>query len=55
MLMRTLTFYSSGGKCRNPTSKECEDEIHTPKIGTWESFGTLKTLEFDYRGQNTLH
>jgi len=24
-------------------------------MGTWESFGTLETLEFDFRGQNTSH
>jgi len=42
-------------ECRNPPLKECEDEIHVPKMGTWESFGTPKTLEFNYRGQNTLH
>ncbi len=53
---RTLYF-----DCRNPTLRECEDETHTPEIGTWESFGTwessgtLKTLQFDCRGQNTLH
>ncbi len=41
--------------CRNPTLRECEDEIHTPEMGTWESSETPKTLEFDYRGQNTLH
>jgi hypothetical protein len=35
--------------CHNPTLRECEDETHTPKMGTWESFGTLKTLEFDCR------
>jgi hypothetical protein len=39
----------------NRTLRECEDEIHIPEMGTWESFGTPKTLEFDYRGQNTLH
>jgi hypothetical protein len=39
----------------NPTLKECEDETHTPKIGTWESSGTPETLEFDCRSQNTLH
>jgi hypothetical protein len=32
-----------------------EDEIHTPKMGTWESSRTPETSEFDYRGQNTLH
>jgi hypothetical protein len=39
--------------CRNPTLKECEDNIHTLKMGTWESSETLKNLEFDCRGQNT--
>jgi hypothetical protein len=42
-------------KCCNPTLRECEDETHTPKIGTWESYGTPEALEFDCRGQNTLH
>ncbi len=42
-------------KCRNRTLRECEDETHTPEIRTWESSGTPKTSEFDYRGQNTLH
>jgi hypothetical protein len=30
--------------------EECEDETHTPEMGTWESIGTLKILEFDCRG-----
>ncbi len=34
---------------------ECEDETHTPEMGTWESSGTPKTSELDWRGQNTLH
>jgi hypothetical protein len=41
--------------CRNPTLKECEDEIHTAKIGIWESSRTPKILEFDYRDQNISH
>ncbi len=41
-------------KCRNPTLAKCEDEIHTPKVGDLESFGTPKFLEFDNKGQNTL-
>jgi len=41
--------------CCNPTLRECEDETHTPKIGTWESSKISKTLEFDCRGQNTSH
>jgi hypothetical protein len=40
------------GSCRNLTLRECEDETHTPKMGTWESSGTLETSEFDCRGQN---
>jgi len=34
--------------------EKCEDDTHTPEMGTWESSGTPKTLEFDCRGQNTL-
>jgi hypothetical protein len=41
--------------CRNPTLKVCEDETHTPEMGTWEPSGTLETSEFDCRGKNTLH
>jgi len=32
-----------------------EDETPTPKVGDLESFGTPERLEFDSRGQNTLH
>jgi hypothetical protein len=35
--------------------EECEDETHTLEMGTWESFGTPKSLEFDCKGQNTSH
>jgi len=34
--------------------EECEDDIHTPEMGTWESSGTPKTSKLDCRGQNTL-
>jgi hypothetical protein len=34
---------------------ECEDETHTPKVGTWESSETPEISGFDCRGQNTLH
>jgi len=34
---------------------KCEDETHTPEIGTWESSGTLETSKFNYRGQNISH
>ncbi len=40
---------------RNPTLRECEDETHTLKMGTWESSGTPKFSEFDCKGQNTSH
>jgi len=36
-----------------PLLEECEDDIHTPEMGIWESSKTLKTSEFDFRGQNT--
>jgi len=53
--MRTLTFFSSEGECRNPTLRECEDETHIPEMGTWESSRTPETSEFDGKGQNTSH
>jgi hypothetical protein len=37
-----------------PLLEDCEDDTHTPEMGTWESSGTPKILEFDCRGQNTL-
>jgi len=38
-----------------PLWGKCEITTHTPEHGTWESSGTPKNLELDYRGQNTLH
>ncbi len=38
-----------------PLWGKCENETHTPEIGTWESFRTPKILDFDCRGQNTSH
>jgi hypothetical protein len=35
--------------------EEWEDDTHTPKMGTWESTRTPKTLEFDGKGQNNSH
>jgi len=37
-----------------PFLEKCEDDTHTPEMGTWESFGTPEISEFDCRGQNTL-
>jgi len=36
-----------------PLLEECEDDIHTSEMGTWDSFRTPKILEFNYKGQNT--
>jgi hypothetical protein len=36
-----------------PLLEECEDDTHTLEMGTWESSETPKTLEFDFKGQNT--
>jgi hypothetical protein len=35
--------------------EKCEDDTHTPEMGTLESTGTPKTSELDCRGQNTSH
>jgi hypothetical protein len=38
-----------------PLLENCEDDTHTPEMGTLESSRTPKTSEFDYKGdQNTL-
>jgi hypothetical protein len=36
-----------------PLLEECEDDTHTPQMGTWESYGTLKILELDCKSKNT--
>jgi len=56
-LMVKIKFFKQniGNILSHPTLRECEDETHTLEIGTWESSGTPKTLEFDCRGQNTSH
>jgi len=38
-----------------PLWAKWEDETPTPKVGDLESSGTPECLEFDSRGQNTLH
>jgi hypothetical protein len=50
-----LVYKPHYDNCRNPTLRECEDEIRTPEMGTWESSGTPESLELDCKGQNTLH
>jgi len=37
-----------------PLLEECEDDTHTPEMGTWESFRTPKISKLDCRGQNAL-
>ncbi len=44
-----------GQKPRNPTLRQCEDEIHSPEMGTWPSFGTPETSKFGCKGQHTMH
>jgi len=36
-----------------PLLEDCEDDTHTPEMGTWESSRTLEISEFDWKGQNT--
>ncbi len=48
-------FLLVGESVETPLWEECEDETHTPEMGTWESTGTPKTSEFHLRGQNTSH
>jgi len=36
-----------------PLLEECEDDTHTPEMGTWESSETPANLESNYMGQNT--
>jgi hypothetical protein len=38
-----------------PLWAKCEGEVHTPKSENLESFRTLENLEFELKGQNTLH
>jgi len=52
---RQLRLGFGGNSCRNPTLRECEDEAHTPKVGTRESSENPDISEFNYKGQNTLH
>jgi len=50
ILLVAIVGYSIG--VATPLLEECEDDIHIPEMGTWESSRTLETSEFDYRGQN---
>jgi hypothetical protein len=50
-----LVYWEHGVGAITLLSEEWEGDTHTPKMGTWESTGTPESLEFDFRGQNTLH
>jgi len=47
---RRMVIGRALGSMSQPYLGKCEDETHTPEMGTWESFGTPKTSEFDCRG-----
>jgi hypothetical protein len=57
----TLTNMFQLSKCidmnivATPLLEECENDTHTPEMRTWESTGTPKISEFDFKGQNTSH
>jgi len=36
-----------------PLLEECENDTHTPKMGTWESSRIPETSKLDFRSQNT--
>jgi hypothetical protein len=58
LLMKATKIWSHSLDMANvatPLLEECEDDTHTPKMGTWESSRTLETSELDCRGQNTSH
>jgi hypothetical protein len=38
-----------------PLLKECEDDTHTPEMGTWESSEISTISQFICRGHNTSH
>ncbi len=53
-----MYFFEFSFQCLNVATlllEEWEDDIHTLKMGTWESTETPKTSELDCKGQNTLH
>ncbi len=48
-------FLLVGESVATPLWVKGEDETHTPKSGNFESSGTCKNSELDFRDQNTLH
>jgi len=53
ILNDSMPHLKKGDVVARPLLEKCEDDIHTPEMETWESSETPKTLEFDYKGQNT--
>jgi hypothetical protein len=54
-LVGTTSSTSFTQPVATPLLEECEDDTHTPKMGTWEFTETPETSELDCRGQNTSH
>jgi hypothetical protein len=48
-------FLLVGESVTTPLWGKCEVATHIPQNGTWESSWTPENLEFDCKGQNTLH
>jgi hypothetical protein len=53
--MRTLTFLLEGENVATLVWRKCEVATHTSENGTWESSGTPKNSELNFKGQNTSH
>jgi hypothetical protein len=53
--MRTLTFSSSGGECRDPTGKVGECNSHSQTWETWSPPGFPKIQKTIWGGQISLH
>jgi hypothetical protein len=51
--MNTCKKYLQAPIVATPLWGKCEVAIHTPEMGTWESFGTPENLELNFRGQDT--
>ncbi len=53
--MRTLTFPSSGGECRNTILAKCGGEAqHLEKLGTWSPPGLLNIQSSTARPKTPL-
>jgi hypothetical protein len=48
-------MFTSPSHVATPLWRKCEVATHTLENGTWESSGTLKNSEHEFRGQNTSH